>query len=749
VGFEYPHISQQAKIELSNKMFEEYLKTHDIEKSVKLLSEKKQYYQKFYLLGSDSYYYLYLTKKLLSTGKLSDTYLHNKFFDPLMLAPVGSWRNIELHPYVGLLTYKIFKFFKPNICLVNAVSITPLLLYAISVIFFLVICFSYLENKFVIFVSCIFFSLSPIFIKRSSIGWYDTDPYIIIFLLITTWIFSKSIASGRKYYWIILLGALNALFYLFWQGASLLSFYIIITFAYLIVRNIISKSAPANVLWKMLIFIISLFIFLCIFITPKGLIAYFNESINIAKNFLSGSINKWPDIFIMVGELKKPSLNKIIQMLGGYIFITISVIGEFCFIINKTYKSRALSIVLTVFFILSLVLAITAERFVLLLMPFASIAFAFGLNRVNIILQSLFSRIPKIKNKMVYAITYTLLSLLIISPFIRGNTAAASQHAIFNPVWEKSLEKIKSQTPENSILYTWWPPGHFIKAFAERGICIDGATFEKPNSYWIARFFLAETEKEALAIINMLNSAGNSACDYLISKGLPLDESITLLNKLFSIDHQSAMIILRNKLCENDIDMLLPLMFSPQNPSYCLLYNEMIEHLVGFYFLKHWDFEKKLKIKEPNILNKKSTKYTDYLWSISKKMPYTSKEIFQTSSQNDTVYFSKNISVNISKLTAKFNRLEGRVSGIPKSIIYNKEGNLKEKKLPNATTELSLMLIQHDNKAYSCIVGYAEILKSILFRLYYLDGAGLSHFKKIIDEDQPLFNTKILVFKID
>ncbi len=135
---------------------------------------------KFYLLESDPYFYLHLTKNLLSYGKLSDTQKNGRYLDKLMMAPFGFWRYVELHPYIGAITYKLLAFFDKNISLVTATALVPLIFYALSVIVFVALCNTLNIPKFIIFISGIFFALSPIFIERSSFGWYDTDPYNIL-----------------------------------------------------------------------------------------------------------------------------------------------------------------------------------------------------------------------------------------------------------------------------------------------------------------------------------------------------------------------------------------------------------------------------------------------------------------------------------------------------------------------------------------------------------------------------------------
>ena len=53
---------------------------------------------------------------------------------------------------------------------------------------------------------------------------------------------------------------------------------------------------------------------------------------------------------------------------------------------------------------------------------------------------------------------------------------------IYNDTWNKVFEKIKNETPENSVINTWWSPGHFIKAMSNRRVTFDGATINFPQS---------------------------------------------------------------------------------------------------------------------------------------------------------------------------------------------------------------------------------------------------------------------------
>ncbi|MFC1593837.1 STT3 domain-containing protein [Candidatus Omnitrophota bacterium] len=756
----FPHLNADEKSKLLNKKFSEFI-SKDTQKLDLLISnfikQSSQELHTHYLLGSDSYYYYYLTKKLAHEGTFSQTVSHGKHFDSLMMAPLGYWRNFELPPLLGLWLYQFLHTCNKNISLMNAAAIIPLITFMLAVAVFIAICSLLKINRFAIFISSIFFCLSPIFIQRSSLGWYDSDPYNILFQLSSLFILFRVFNSEFKLRWVVVLSVLSSLYSLFWQGWVVLPTFICLTFLFLLVYKVASKKEWIPIAKLCLVYSIGVISCAIIFLTPKGFVNSAQEVFGIFSGFLFLEASKWPDVFLTVGELKIPSINKIIHVLGGFVFAALSLIG-FLVLLPKRNKNvpREHSLTLLLFYLLCFVMAKNAERFILFLLVPASICVALGIDALRLFFLETISRFIKIRPSAYRFVVYSFLSLLLISPLIYAHAISLQQMPIFNDVWDSALNQIRVGTPPNSIINTWWPPGHFIKAIAGRRVTFDGATINTPQAYWMARFFLSDSEEEALAIIRMLNASGNKATEFLVEKGIPLEKAVQVIHNMLLLDKKQAEMKLASFLSTQDTHHLLSLTHSPSDPSYCFVYNDLIENALGLYFLKDWDFEKayevqkkrSARLKQGNVFWRGTKDNISVMWSIAGGPTYIGEESHLVSRTEDTLYFKNGVTLNIQSMEASLDNLEGKISGIPRSILFIDNGNFFEKNLTEASVNLSVLLIKHPPETYSCLVAPGSILKSILFRLYYLDGIGLEHFEKVIQEEDPRLNTRILVYRI-
>ena len=755
----YSFLPLAEKKKLADKKFGHLLKTErkNIDKSITGITKKYGGAHKFYLLGADSYYYYRLTKKLVTDGRLSDTYKDGKFLDKLMIAPAGCWRNIEIHPYTGFLLYRFLKLFIGDIPLMHTVSVIPLILYLLSAAIFMIICRMFNISRPAMLISSIFFSLSPIFIQRSSIGWYDTDPYNVLFPLMALLAVFMALKHSSGYLWIFILAGISSAYSLFWQGWILLPGLITMIFLSITVFQTARGENAFPFFKKFLLYVSCVVLFSSLLITPAGLMNSIKDVLGIFSGFLMFDINLWPDIFLTVGELKTPSAVKITHILGGYVFSILALTGFFVLLMSRHHKTKKQQGITTgAIFFCCLFMAKTAERFVLFLLVPASICLAAGLDALIRYSRKIPAVFPKSKLRHAGFIIRVIPYLLLLSPVIYAHSIAVKQNPIFNEVWDRTLKKIRTHTPENSIINTWWPPGHFIRAVAERSVSFDGATLNTPQAYWIASFFLSDNEQEALGILRMLNSSGNQATEFLTDNNIPLDEAVALIKKLVKSDKTEAEKAALRYLPEDKTRHLLSLTHASPPPSYCLIYRDLIKNTLGLDFVKDWNFTRSLDLKGSALdlagsgkaLRRGSKENIELMWSIAGGRTYIGEKSSLSSRKNDLIYFKNGVILKIPGMEARINELEGEISGIPKSVIYTEKGMLVEKKLAGSSIKLSVLVLQPPGQTYSCIVAPAEILKSILFRLFYLNGAGLENFELFAEEEDPKLNTRILVYKI-
>jgi len=593
--------------------------------------------------------------------------------------------------------------------------------------------------------------------QRSSLGWYDTDPYNVLFPLLILLIMYRLFSVRWGHLWTIALAAVSAVYALFWQGWILIPVFVVLALLAVALYRVVKHESPSTVLGKLLLYLAGTALISSVLITPAGLVSALKEVFAIFFRFALIDVNPWPDLYLTVGELKRTSLLRITHLLGGFVFIAFSALGFIILALGKdTRTTREQQITVCVITAGCFLLAGSAERFAIFPLAPASLCLAIGLNAASSYLRKVLSSAGGgAIRPFASAAVNTLLCLTIISPAIYGHIVAERQNPIYNKVWDKVLTDIGSRTPDGSIVTTWWPPGHFIRAVAGRGVSFDGATLEMPQAYWVACFFLSDSEKEALGILRMLNTSGNRATEYLTESGIPLDKAVALVKKMVTEDKSAALTTALTVLPREQALELVSLTHGTPPPSYCLVYKDLIKNVLGLYFVKDWDFAKAMSIKDRadalsgKALRRGSKENIDLMWFIAGGQTYIGGESYETFREGDLIHFGNGVTLNTALMEARIDNLEGEVSGVPESIICMVKDGLVEKRMARPDIRLSVLFIGHSGGRFSCVVAPPDILSSVLFRLYYLNGTGLEHFSPFTGAENPGLNTKILVYRID
>ena len=710
-----------------------------------------------YLLASDSFHYLYLTERLHRTGKISDQIKGSKYFHDLMLAPSGHWEPMTLHPHIGYSVYRVIKIFNPDVSIMYAVSFTSLVLTALIALIFVwtarILNFSWISTL----TSGIFFILAPIFLKRSTFGWYDNDPYNVLFplLLSALSIFGiRNLQQGKKFianaFYLALLVMLYALFWQGWMFLFVILFSALAT-TFLLTYFTSDIDNRKSVKKYTLSFFIGAFLAISIVFGIGEFFVLFQEGWKALKNFLSPQLALWPDLYMSVGELHQASLSLLIEIVGGIIFFGIALFGLVAEAISALRSKNIARIYVVmlcgVFLAFAFLISMGAQRFAMLCLVPVALLFPFGLDHCKKILERF---IPTKIPLMIF--TFACLALSVIPIRHAQATIRSLLNPIYNQTWDTTLKKIAAKTPANSVINTWWSPGHFIKATAQRRVTFDGATINFPQAYWISNIFLSTSEEEALGLIRMLNTSGNAAADFLQSHGIPLSTTVQILKEITRVDHATAQGLLERFIEEPSyVEELLNMTHGNDPSSYLLLYNEFVEKNIQLRLFGHWNFEaieninKDLKlIKE--VPKRNSPEYMEFLWQLVGGQYRYSGELSEIQRNGDVVMFAENISINLTNQKTRINSSQYGV-GIPKSIFYEDGDKVVEKIFPNATLGYSVLLTQNKGK-YSAVLAEYPLAKSILLQLYFFKGKGMQHFKLFADESDLTGRTQIQVYEV-
>lgn len=743
-----------------------------------------------YLLESDPYYYLNLTQKILSHGLGSLRFSGRLYFNPLMNAPEGFWYPFDAHPVVGALWARFLRVWNPALPLEDAVRWIPILLtFAVGGVFWVLATRIFRAGYWPAVGGLWVLLASPIYLKRSLLGWYDTDPYNLLFVLILFGCLVQvvSAAPNRRWLWAAGAGLSGGLFSLFWRGwffpflaLTVLTILIPQAGAFLAGRaSLPNRIRPClNALLFAFAIILAALLFVGGVWKPAGLLQEGAEFRIFVKGFFAPGIPLRPDVMVTVGELKSADFHKLSGLLGGILLIPLSLTGWVAaFFLNRrtSAAARPRRIFAGGFLLLitSLLLAAKMERFVLFAVPFVSL----GITLLFCRLPGLFRRslrfllIPEAHPKVESVPAWLTAALALTISF--QLTANADQgirkfYPIFNPAWESALLRLKSHTPPESIIATWWPPGHFITAVANRRVLWDGATQDEPKSYWVAALLLEENEAKASAILRMLTVSGTRAEDFLKARGWSSAQSIpwilTALGQTREAVSQDASARFGSQNAEELLNLLFP---KTAPPVYVLLYSELIEQALGVEFIGGWNFERAEALAKwnvsnpgkirPDLLRRGRKEYVQLLWLLAQK-PSPALEQGQIIAQSGKILkYSNGVRLN-TQTGETWIESKAYGSGIPVSTYRVREGSLVETPFKNRSLEASVYFLPSEYSAakssknpfdaYARSVLLSDRLaKSLMMKLYFFNAAGMRAFEPFGAAEIAMPPTRIRLYR--
>ena len=724
---------------------------------------------RFYLLEADSYHYFQLLQNVADYGKPGPVVQHGKYFNPLRLAPHGAWSFMVLHPYVGFLIYKAMHLLNQRIDLMEAAAWTPLFLMVLTTLAYFWLGRILQFSAASVFAGALCLLLSPIYLQRGTYGWYDTDPYNLIFPLAVLSCFFWGASSRKQAVRAAVCGGFLTGFYaLFWVGWPFL-LGIILGMGCLIVllRRKWRQHGLEEAGRFMIYYVPAALLTLCLFLTPQTFLESLIDAAVALSRFIHADASLWPNVFVAVGETRSINLQKLIFLSGHYgsfaIFI-LGITGGGFYAWKRRAEGFWMSWLASVAIMLPLlVLALKTERFVLLfLLPF-SVLVAWGLDFVQWGVRILWSRFLKMKGFVILRpvlLSFFVFVVIGLPQFVFAHALALHTRPIMNDAWFSMLHHIRTNTPADAILYAWWPPGHFITSIAQRAAVTDGASQHLPACYWIARLFMAKDEREVTGILRMLDAGGNQAVEFLEKQGTPLPESIKLIDEIILYTREDAAGKLPAHWDEASKKELLDQTHGSRPPrsAYLFVYNEMIENALAVSVMGEWDFERAREIlhkKFPSagVLGGKPT-YVDRMRQISRGFVSYSPPSPLQNQDGDQYFFANGFRYDaLTHQAMRVNEQEMQRS-LPWSLLYlDAQDQLQETPMQGEHLDVSALVFDVVKSGATAgkqmVLADRRLLRSLMFRLYYLDARGYQGIKLVETIHDPITNTHLKLFRVD
>ncbi|MCM8797488.1 MAG: dolichyl-diphosphooligosaccharide--protein glycosyltransferase subunit STT3 [Candidatus Omnitrophica bacterium] len=767
----FAHFSPLAKDELLRIYIADFKKKNartikeDIDNEYKKL--KAQYQDESgqtFIMELDCWNWARYVENILLHGYPGDLKRDGQQMDMLMWAPIGqsmSWNHFLY--YISAYLYKIFVIFK-NIPLFTFLFYLPLLFLAIFIVILFLFCYRW--GLIASITTSIFVGLSPIFINRSCAGWFDTDVLNLILPLSIVWTYLKVVEAGdskEKVLWLIFSSSLVGLFCFTWQQWWFIFLVIVIYEMYSILnaRLIAIKTDNSAMLDSLQQHVANLVLFsllsLCwviIFCGPEPIWLVFSQI--KSAFFLTKPItaSPWPNVYSTVAELRQPEFRHLSYQVGGVILYLLSFISVIILYLRqaftrhyKGFSAEAINI-LIFWFIATFFASLHAVRLTMFMILPMGICLGW-------LLSDIYSYIVTWKKRLLECLFTIAISAMLVVILKNGFHTAYNIFPLLDEGWYKTLIYIRKNTSAQAILNSWWDFGDWFKTIARRRTIFDGQSQNTPQAYWMANVLLADNERQALAILRMLNNGGNRAFEIIEADLKDSFRAMVLLKRILALNKEEAKTLLSAYLPFQDAEEVIRIIFERPAPAYFIVDPNMQHTIQPISFLGNWDFLKVYVANNLYKINKEKIiaglvnldlrpEDAERLYLEAAVLPSSELDDWVTNplrlygdlsggeKKNGVVLFDNKFVYNINDNTGYFfSERDGRYK-VPKSLFILDKGALKEI-TPLKSDSSACALVFKEGGEYKSLLLPPELAKSLFVRLYYLNGEGLSHFKPFLD----------------
>jgi len=558
-----------------------------------------------YMYELDSYYNYRLTENYLDHGYLGDAIIKGVDWDLHSYYPPGV--PLDYPPLIVYLTAFIYKFINLFgdvpllvICFWLSAFIAPLA--GIAAYFFV----GRLSNQYGAVTAGILTVTIPYYFVRTVPGWFDTDMFNLLFPFLVVGFFFLALDSinkpGKK---ALIFSSLTAvsmfLFALAWNGWQYLFYLIVIFWVVCILVTKLRGGMVKHHLYNLILFFAGTLILVGVF---TGLINIFKLAYSPIQllNLSSGSASwaDWPNLYISVSELTKPSLEAVVSRIGIALFAGLfGLVWTFRILLNDRLSQKFLKRInwmsywfLVLWTIAGFVSLNNGERFMIMLIPplvvSTGIMIGICIEYISLLKNSQKIHIFKRNPYIIKVLSFLIVILIVLPGIWASETSFNLIPGTNDDIWAASVW-INNNTSNNTVIIGDWNNGHLYTAIADRPVLEDGRmgyieTLPERNfddlfpykdkspsisrDYWINKAFVTDNESLSVGIMRMLSTSGDQGYITLDLFVGNTSKTVDIMNNILGLDKESARNLLLNNynLSSDQADDVLNYTH-PENPS--------------------------------------------------------------------------------------------------------------------------------------------------------------------------------------
>ncbi len=749
-----------------------------------------------YFSEMDSYYNFRLTQDLIDHGYMGDTKINGTQWDLHSSFPPG--KSAEYPPLIAYLTALAYKFINlfTQVPLAAVSFWTGAIIASLAVIpaYLLV---RTITNDYGGITAGILVGLAPSYFAHTFAGFFDTDMFNMLLPLLVVFFFVMSIlAKDMKNRTIFAsLSAVSMLiFSLAWQGWWYIFYLIIATVVvYLLVSKYIfnlkhiksSENYMGKLRWfndKPEIFSLSVFIVLSLVLMAislgvMGLFSALTEPINVNQLQSAVQATSYPNVYVSVSELQIPSIVEVINGVGGYLPFLFGIIGLVALIWklktredkkeitdkkprkprrrgrpnrgkaeekdpekdknfikpDLTLQKRNYIFYIALFSIWFLITIYAMTKGVRFIENFSlPIALSAG------IFVGLFFGYVK---EHVANHTYQTIIMAIIV-IVVAFSPVATAYGISNTVvpgtddsMVMSLGWIKNNTPNNTVITSWWDYGHLFTSVADRSVTFDGSSQNSPRAYWVGKALLTGNETLSAGILRMLATSGDMAPLTLDNYTKNSGKSAEILNNILGVDKQAALSLmttdygLSQEQAQNIVQYTHP---DNPTPHVLITSSDMVGKAGWWSYFGSWNFTSNNGTNYQYLasqMNSTTVNNKTLLVGGNAVVAQANGSTISAGIVNTNAITTNDTTQIINQISTELETGNGTLVIKPHKLTLINNNTINQTLVSNSS-QYSILLM-NENNTYVAVAMSKELEDSMFTRMFFMGGAGLTQFKPI------------------
>ena len=728
-----------------------------------------------YFSEIDSYYNYRLTENFVESGRLGDTIKNGTDWDLHSYFPPG--RSAQYPPLLIWITAFFYN-------LANLFGDFPLLLVSFwtpAIIASLCVIPAYffikgISNEYGGITAAVLVGVSTFYFSHTFAGFFDTDMFSMILPLLVVWFFSVSITateSRKKMLYAAYAGISMLIFSLAWQGWWYIFYLVVgVTVLYMLISRYLFEMDTFQswkgysskkewlleqpILLPLVIFVVLSSILMFLY-WGNSFFASLTEPLSVIQLQAATQTSAYPNVFISVGELQIPSLATVIADVGGIFPFAFGILGLFLIFWNlrvkkakgktktktkvskKERKAKRKSrrrkevpqeikpeqtelgniippekrgnflyyaILFSVWLLITAYAFTKGVRFVeAFSLPIALCAGIF----VGFLADYLKTQIER---PLFHTIAMALILILVcFGPVSSANTISNSVIPGTDDAMVDTLTWVKNNTPSNAVMTSWWDFGHLFAAKADRGVTFDGGSQNNARAYWVGKALSTNNEALSAGILKMLASSGDNGYNTLENYTHNTGKTVEIMDKILVADKTSAQNIMTTQYgltieqAQNVSQYTHP---TNSTPSLLVTSLDMVGKSGWWSYFGNWNFDSKNS--------------TNYIYSLAQANATTNNNAVTIQGENNVT-----VQINGTGVTGGLQVGPNKIAP-PHRLRVVTDGTTVVDTVVNNQSTFSILVVKQDDNLIAVAMN-KELEDSMFTRLFFMQGAGLTHFK--------------------